>query len=126
MTCSCPLCGGSIVDDGRVRLDPGSGLVVAADRFVRLPALEFSMFEALWTSRPRTLAKEKLLAASAGYTDDEREVKMVDVVICKLRKKLAPLGVGIGTTWGHGYHITMERTLKNELDQPGHRSAAGP
>lgn len=31
--------------------------------------------------------------------------KMVDVVICKLRKKLRPLGINIQTLWGHGYYI---------------------
>ena len=34
--------------------------------------------------------------------------KMVDVVICKLRKKLRPLGINIQTLWGHGYYIDSD------------------
>jgi DNA-binding winged helix-turn-helix (wHTH) protein len=34
--------------------------------------------------------------------------KMVDVIICKLRKKLSDKGVPICTIWGHGYYITNE------------------
>jgi two-component system cell cycle response regulator CtrA len=36
---------------------------------------------------------------------DEPEVKIIDVFICKLRKKLAHAGAAdlIGTVWGRGY-----------------------
>jgi two-component system cell cycle response regulator CtrA len=36
---------------------------------------------------------------------DEPEVKIIDVFICKLRKKLAQAGASdlIGTVWGRGY-----------------------
>jgi len=34
--------------------------------------------------------------------------KIVDVIICKLRKKLKPKGVSISTIWGHGYYIPKE------------------
>jgi two-component system cell cycle response regulator CtrA len=36
---------------------------------------------------------------------DEPEVKIIDVFICKLRKKLAQAGAAdvIGTVWGRGY-----------------------
>ena len=37
--------------------------------------------------------------------DDEPEIKIVDVFICKLRKKIKPLGVVIDTLWGHGYSL---------------------
>jgi two-component system cell cycle response regulator CtrA len=38
---------------------------------------------------------------------DEPEMKIIDVFICKLRKKLAQAGAGnlIGTVWGRGYMI---------------------
>lgn len=34
---------------------------------------------------------------------DEAEPKIVDVFVCKLRKKLKPFGVAIETVWGNGY-----------------------
>jgi two-component system cell cycle response regulator CtrA len=38
---------------------------------------------------------------------DEPEVKIIDVFICKLRKKLAQAGAAsvIGTVWGRGYTV---------------------
>ncbi len=38
---------------------------------------------------------------------DEPEVKIIDVLVCKLRKKLAPAGADnvIGTVWGRGYRM---------------------
>lgn len=40
--------------------------------------------------------------------NDEPEIKIVDVFVCKLRKKLAPFGIEIATLWGMGYRMTAE------------------
>jgi hypothetical protein len=36
---------------------------------------------------------------------ESTDVKMVDVVICKLRKKLKLVNAKIDTLWGHGYYL---------------------
>ena len=36
---------------------------------------------------------------------DEPELKIIDVFICKLRKKLKPWGLEIQTIWGSGYFM---------------------
>jgi two-component system cell cycle response regulator CtrA len=38
---------------------------------------------------------------------DEPELKIIDVFVCKIRKKLAAVGLGdfIGTVWGRGYTV---------------------
>jgi DNA-binding response OmpR family regulator len=38
--------------------------------------------------------------------DDEPEIKIVDVIICKLRKKLVPLKLEIDTYWCRGYRMS--------------------
>lgn len=38
--------------------------------------------------------------------DDEAEIKIVDVFVCKMRKKLKPFGIQIGIQWGQGYYLT--------------------
>jgi hypothetical protein len=54
----------------------------------------------------------------------ETEPKIVDVVICKLRKKLEPLGLKIETVWSCGYFMSAEHRktalamLNDFLDQP--------
>jgi hypothetical protein len=54
----------------------------------------------------------------------ETEPKIVDVVICKLRKKLEPLGLRIETVWSCGYFMSEEHRktamamLNTFIDQP--------
>jgi two-component system, cell cycle response regulator CtrA len=52
------------------------------------------------------LTKEAFLNHLYGGMD-EPEMKIIDVFVCKLRKKLAQAGAGnlIGTVWGRGYMI---------------------
>ena len=44
--------------------------------------------------------------------DDEPEIKIIDVFICKLRKKLKPFGLDIETVWGRGYLMTPAMITK--------------
>lgn len=39
---------------------------------------------------------------------DEPEIKIVDVFVCKLRRKLVPFGITIHTRWGEGYYLDAE------------------
>lgn len=58
----------------------------------------------------RDLARKEAIMA-ALYRDcakDEAEIKIVDVFICKLRKKVRPFGVEVLTRWGEGYFLTAE------------------
>ena len=70
--------------------------------------------------RARSMAtKEAVMAAL--YVDlgkDEAEPKIVDVFICKIRKKLKPFGVEIKTVWGQGYSLAEKSRAvikQNEL-----------
>lgn len=110
MTCNCPTCGGVLVDDDTVRVDSETGIVVARGHAAMLTNQEGAIFAALWSAKPRTLTKEQLLAATADHAFDDRELKIVDVFICKARKKLQPLGIEIGTVWGKGYRIVGGRS----------------
>lgn len=40
--------------------------------------------------------------------DDGAEMKIVDVLVCKARKKLSKFGIRIETLWGFGYAIPAE------------------
>lgn len=39
------------------------------------------------------------------------DIKIVDVFVCKMRKKLRPYGITIDTVWGRGYLLTAESVL---------------
>ena len=90
---------------------------------LKLTPKEASMLAALL--RRHSANKEQLLAemyAHRYHGDDLPEIKIVDVFVCKLRKKLAPHGIKIETMWGVGYVLPMESRValdhmrRKELD----------
>lgn len=72
---------------------------------VHLTGKEYQMLELLSLRKGTTLTKEMFLNHLYGGMD-EPELKIIDVFICKLRKKLDKATGGenyIDTVWGRGY-----------------------
>lgn len=71
---------------------------------VRLTGKEYQMVELLALRRGITITKEMFLNHLYGGRD-EPEIKIVDVFMCKLRRKLRDAGAEtpIETVWGRGY-----------------------
>jgi len=72
---------------------------------VHLTGKEYQMLELLSLRKGTTLTKEMFLNHLYGGMD-EPELKIIDVFICKLRKKLAAAADGLNyieTVWGRGY-----------------------
>jgi two-component system cell cycle response regulator CtrA len=76
---------------------------------VPLTGKEYACLEYLATRRGMTVTKEMFLAHLYGGRD-EPEMKIIDVFICKLRRKLSEAGAPpvIETVWGRGYTIPTE------------------
>jgi two-component system cell cycle response regulator CtrA len=89
---------------GSLSLNLGSREVLVDGRNVHLTAKEYAVLELLTLRKGIVLTKEAFLNHLYGGMD-EPEVKIIDVFICKLRKKLAQAGADdlIGTVWGRGY-----------------------
>ena len=82
-------------------------LVTIAGNRVHLTGKEYGMLELLALRKGTTLTKEMFLNHLYGGMD-EPELKIIDVFICKLRKKLANASGGknyIETVWGRGYAL---------------------
>ena len=91
------------IDDLVVNLDTRTTAVNETP--VHLTLKEFQMLELLALRKGTTLSKEMFLNHLYGGID-EPELKIIDVFICKLRKKLANASGGkdyIETVWGRGY-----------------------
>ena len=72
---------------------------------VHLTGKEYQMLELLSLRKGMTISKEMFLNHLYGGMD-EPELKIIDVFMCKLRKKLANASGGknyIETVWGRGY-----------------------
>ena len=54
------------------------------------------------------MSKELAISTMYLHKQDEADAKIVDVYICKLRKKLKPYKIDVQTQWGQGYFITRE------------------
>jgi len=104
------------IGDLSVNLDVKSAEVDGAR--VPLSAKEYQLLELLALRRGSTLTKETFLNHLYGEMD-EPEAKIIDVFVCKLRKKLAAFTGGknyIETVWGQGYLI---RHADRGADKPG-------
>lgn len=104
MGCACPTCGQELPADDGLRID-AAGIVVRGGRYCTLTGQEFGVFEQLHAARGAIVSKQRLLANLYLTEADEAEIKIIDVFVCKLRKKLKPLGVEIATVWGRGYRF---------------------
>lgn len=83
---------------------------VTIDPVWRLTRHEARIFAAL--AARDVLTKNALMIAL--YPDrldaDLPEIKIIDVFVCKMRKKLAPFHIEISTVWGQGYSL-LNRSL---------------
>jgi two-component system cell cycle response regulator CtrA len=95
----------SIIDTGKVSVNLDAKTVEVNGKSVHLTGKEYQMLELLSLRKGTTLTKEMFLNHLYGGMD-EPELKIIDVFICKLRKKLSTATGGdnyIETVWGRGY-----------------------
>jgi two-component system cell cycle response regulator CtrA len=110
---------------GSLTLNLGSREVRVDGRDVHLTGKEYAILELLTLRKGLVLTKEVFLNHLYGGID-EPEAKIIDVFICKLRKKLAQAGAGelIGTVWGRGYVLRDPASLANRYGMPEVAAAA--
>ncbi len=98
----------SLIVTGPVAIDLAARTVEVDGRRVGLTGKEYAILEMLSLRKGMTLTKEMFLTHLYGGRD-EPELKIIDVFICKLRKKLhqagAPASGCIETVWGRGYSL---------------------
>ena len=95
----------SVIRTGDIVVNLDAKTVEVSGNRVHLTGKEYEMLELLSLRKGTTLTKEMFLNHLYGGMD-EPELKIIDVFICKLRKKLAVAADGnhyIETVWGRGY-----------------------
>ncbi|EJF94594.1 response regulator transcription factor [Bartonella taylorii] len=95
----------SIIVTGDLTVNLDAKTVEVAGRPVHLTGKEYQMLELLSLRKGTTLTKEMFLNHLYGGMD-EPELKIIDVFICKLRKKLEAVSSHVNyidTVWGRGY-----------------------
>ncbi|MEE8351511.1 MAG: response regulator transcription factor [Rhodospirillales bacterium] len=95
----------SLISTGKLTLNLDSHTVEVSGQPIHLTGKEYGILELLSLRKGSTLTKEMFLNHLYGGMD-EPELKIIDVFICKLRKKLSTATEGenyIETVWGRGY-----------------------
>ena len=113
----------SVIRTGQINVNLDAKTVDVGGQAVHLTGKEYQMLELLSLRKGTTLTKEMFLNHLYGGMD-EPELKIIDVFICKLRKKLAQATGGeshIETVWGRGY-VLRDPELH---DRPSQKLAIG-
>ncbi len=108
----------SVIKTGKLLVNLDTRSVEIDGQRLHVTGKEYSILELLSLRKETTLTKEMFLDHLYGGID-EPELKIIDVFICKLRKKVAALTGGehyIETVWGRGY----------VLKEPDERRATPP
>ena len=95
----------SVIQTGELVVNLDTKTVEVNSARVHLSNKEYQMLELLSRRKGTPLSKEMFLNHLYGGID-EPEVKIIDVFICKLRKKLANASNGknfVETLWGRGH-----------------------
>ena len=95
----------SIIRTGKMAVNLDTRMVEVDDQPIHLTGKEYGILELLSLRKGTTLTKEMFLNHLYGGMD-EPELKIIDVFVCKLRKKLSAATDGanyIETVWGRGY-----------------------
>lgn len=104
-TAAAPMASGFQI--GNLRLDAESGAFYAGDEILELTPRESALLQALVARPGQAIAKERLFeAVFAGEMDVQYEA--IEVVVYRVRKKLARTGVALVTLRGLGYLLKAE------------------
>jgi two-component system cell cycle response regulator CtrA len=107
----------SIIRTGKLKVNLDARTVEVDDQPLHLTGKEYGILELLSLRKGTTLTKEMFLNHLYGGMD-EPELKIIDVFVCKLRKKLSAATGGdnyIETVWGRGYLL---RDPVKDFDEP--------
>ena len=107
----------SVITTGKLTVNLDAKTVEVDGSRVHLTGKEYQMLELLSLRKGTTLTKEMFLNHLYGGMD-EPELKIIDVFICKLRKKLANASEGrnfIETVWGRGYVLREPHEVEERI-----------
>lgn len=97
----------SVIRFDKVSINIDTRTVEVDNKPLHLTSKEYAILELLAMRKGTVLTKEMFLNHLYGGLD-EPELKIIDVFVCKLRKKLADASGGknyIETVWGRGYML---------------------
>ncbi|MCZ6604508.1 MAG: response regulator transcription factor [Alphaproteobacteria bacterium] len=108
----------SVIETGKMKVNLDARTTEVGGKLVHLTGKEYGILELLSLRKGTTLTKEMFLNHLYGGLE-EPELKIIDVFICKLRRKLSDAAGGdnyIETVWGRGY--VLRDPVEEDLAAP--------
>lgn len=105
--------------------DAETGNAEGGGRKQHLTQTEARLLTALALDPSKIFSKDDLMDHMYGGSDDEPERKIVDVLVCKLRRKLIEMNDGLDvvrTVWGRGYQFEPKGFTPDFRDARSRRS----
>lgn len=111
----------SIIRVGKIQINLDDKTVELAGQTLLLTGKEYQVFELMMLRKGSAVTKNGFLNRLYNGLE-EPELKIVDVYICKIRKKMNAILYGSGegyihTSWGKGYSIQEPRISSASLSQ---------
>ena len=109
----------SIIRTGKLAVNLDTRSIEVDSKPLHLTSMDYSILELLSLRKGTTLTKEMFLNHLYGGID-EPELKIIDVFVCKLRKKLAQAADGdnyIETVWGRGYVLKDPEVTDGSIEK---------
>ncbi|SER71390.1 two-component system, cell cycle response regulator CtrA [Tranquillimonas rosea] len=96
------------IEHGPLTLDLGARRVTVAGTLLHLTRLEYEIVEMMVLRAGHLIGKDEMMTRLYAW-DDEPEIRILDVYVCRIRKKIAAAGGpsdAIETAFGRGYRFT--------------------
>lgn len=107
----------ALIKAGNLMMDLSCNLISIDGKFVPLTQKEYQIVNLLCMRKGAVLSKESFISHIYGGID-EPDSKIIDVFVCKLRRKLEKSGLKnarIDTVWGQGY-VLRDEDEENEAE----------
>ena len=106
---ACPTCGQCIPEHGEVRFDDDRRLVTGSGKTAYLTPNEYAIVKKLLRRWPDYVSRDALMDDLYLLKNDDPPFdRVIDVYVCKIRKKLVGLGVGISNDMGVGWRLVYD------------------
>jgi DNA-binding response OmpR family regulator len=112
---SCPCCGAAIENVSDTLVDADMRLTIRNGYMAEMSNARFQIFHKLYQNRGRVVLREQLHDTLywEKSSDEDPDMKIIDVQISHLRKLLKPLGIAIETQWGRGYRLVEQEVRED-------------
>jgi len=110
MTCTCPTCGQDMPPIKGIRLDDDQCIIMKGYALAHLTPMQARLLGPLVRRHPAFVQRYALMEAQYTLEADWPDMKVLEVRVCLLNKRLAPLGLHIRSRESIGYALEVQQS----------------